>query len=118
MTSPDFVNTAATLNVVVPQSGHMRIVVSVEGGPVDLTGYTGAMQVRVYKEAAVTLASVNPLHITVNYLTRQVVVDVPASVTALYDWDEALYDLYIVGTDSWRICEGRMRLSKTVTREA
>jgi hypothetical protein len=95
-------------------------VVNVIGGPDSIEGYVGSMQVRPEKESVELLAEVDPADITVNHLTRQVTVEIPSEETLLYDWDGlAVYDLYIEGPagDRWRLVEGNVRISKTVTRE-
>lgn len=105
-------------DVRIPQSGTWRYVVGVEGGPDDLTGYVGKMEIRETASDAVALATIQGGQVVVNPNTRQVVVTVPSSVTATYTWSEAKYDLYVIGPtgDRWRVVEGNIRLSLTVTR--
>jgi hypothetical protein len=47
-----------------------------------------------------------------------VVVTIPSTLSATYTWNLGVYDLYIVGGggDEWRLVEGNVRLSLTVTR--
>lgn len=106
------------LNLTIPQGSIYRFVVTVVGGPADLTGYTGWMQIRETKSDAVVLDELTT-EITVNNTTRQVVVTIPDTVTALYTWDNALYDLVIIGPadERWRVVEGYVRVNHSVTRE-
>jgi hypothetical protein len=101
--------------------GSMHVfVINILGGPDDLTGYVGSMQVRATKTAPTTLAEVDPDNITVNEITRQVIVEIPNEATVDYEWSGlAVYDLYIEGPlgDRWRVVEGTIRISREVTRE-
>lgn len=106
--------TAARKDIVIEQAANFRLVVSVIGGPEDLSGYTAKMQVRQIKASEELLAEMVGI---VNPVTRQVVVEALASVTEDYDWSEGVYDVLMEGAaGSWRIAEGRAILSKSVTR--
>lgn len=102
----------------IPQNGIFRLTVSVPDGPANITGYTGEMQIRKAKDSTTVLATVPGSAFTMNNSARQVVVQVPSTTTALWDWDDnAVYDMYIVNdTERWRLLEGLAYLSKTVTR--
>jgi hypothetical protein len=108
----------AKLDIIIPKGGTYRLVVNVVGGPVDLTGYTGAMQIRKYKESDEVLAEVDTGDIDVDSGNRQVVVTIPSIDTATYDFDSGVYDVLLQGpSDDWRIVEGNVRISGSVTRE-
>lgn len=109
---------AAQYDFEIPQGGTVDFVVDVVGGPTDLTGYTGKMQIRELRSDILPLATVDPSGITVNATTRQVRVRIPSSDTDGYDWERGVYDVYIVGpgADEWRVVEGRVTNSFAVTR--
>ena len=104
----------------IPAGGTVEFVVDVLGGPADLTGYTGAMQIRELRNDILPLATVDPAGITVNPGTRQVTVRIPSESTAAFTWERGVYDLVITGpsNDSWRLVEGRVTNSLPVTRGA
>lgn len=106
------------LNLTIPQGSVYRFVVTVVGGPDDMTGFAGWMQIRDTKASDVVLDELTT-EITVNHTTRQVVVTIPDTVTELYAWDNAVYDLVIIGPDDerWRVVEGYVHVNHSVTRE-
>lgn len=106
-------------DIVLPHTGTKKLVVNVIGGPTDLTGYTGRMQVREYKADTDVLVDVLASNIVVNPLTDQVVVTIPDELLAAYTVAQGVYDLYIIGPggDRWRVIEGVVRFSQSVTRE-
>jgi hypothetical protein len=103
----------------VPAGSVLQFVVDVVGGPDDLTGYTGAMQIRALRTDAELLAEVPPEAISVDPDARQVTVSIPADHTSTYTWRRGVYDLVITGPtdDQWRLVEGRILNSLAVTRE-
>lgn len=110
---------ATTKDIRIEQGTTFRLVVTVlPGVPEDITGYTAAMQVRPYRASLEVLADLDENEITVNNITRQVVVTIPASVTETYDWREGDYDLVITGVGGkFRLVQGRAVVSPSVTRE-
>jgi len=107
-------------DIIIPQSGTFRLVITVVGGPPSMSGYTGEMQIRKTKVSEETLAEVDPTCFLVDDLNRQIVLEIPDEDTAAYDWSgNAVYDLYIEGpsADRWRVIQGLAFLDKTVTRE-
>lgn len=104
----------------IPAGGVLEFVVDVVGGPGDLAGYTGAMQIRELRTDDVVLATVPTDAITVDADARQVTVRIPSEETRTYLWRRGVYDLLITGPadDSWRLVEGRVFNSLPVTREA
>lgn len=110
---------AQVQDLVIEQNATNVMVITVVGGPETLVGYAGEMDIRERKSDIVPLAELGEEMFTVNNSTRQVVLTIPSSVAADYAWTAGVYDLYVVGPggDRWRLVEGRVRLSKTVTRE-
>lgn len=106
-------------NMRIPQGASFRFVASiVSGGPEDLTGYTGWMQIRPIKHTPEVLAEFTEAEITVNPITSQVVLEIPDTLTAEYDWDTGVYDLIIEGPEgTWRVIEGNVTINHSVTRE-
>jgi hypothetical protein len=104
----------------IPAGGTVEFVVDVIGGPPDLTGYTGAMQIRELRSDVLPLADIPESNITVNEATRQVTVRIPSDVTETFDWERGVYDVKITGPDgdAWRLVEGRVTNSLPVTRGA
>lgn len=102
----------------IPQGSTARLVVTVVGGPDDLTGYTGWMQIREVKADLLPLDEFDESDITVDPVNRQVVVTIPAASTALYtDFSEGVYDLLLVGPGGpYRVVEGRVIINRSVTR--
>ena len=100
------------------------------GTPVDLTGYTAKMQIRPYAgsdEVYVTLTNtiqpngtglnLNGLSGTNPYSSGSIGVTIAASVTEDFNFGEASYDLELTsGTIVYRILEGKVKLSKEVTK--
>src|SRR5262245_43395426 len=101
---------AARLDLVVEQGSDFQFVVTVVGGPVSMSGYTGSMQVRASKSATTPLYSVPSDKITVDSTNRQVVVSLPYTETDDFTWDGGLYDLVITSADqvdAYRVVEGK-----------
>lgn len=109
---------AAQYDLEVPGGGTVEFTVDVLGGPADITGYTGSMEIRELRADILPLATLDPSNFTVNQATRQVTVRIPSSVTETWDWERGVYDVYITGSgnDAWRIAEGRVTNSFAVTR--
>lgn len=103
----------------IPAGGTVEFVVDVYGGPTDLTGYTGSMQIRELRSDILPLADVGSGNITVDPALRQVTVRIPSVVTETFDWERGVYDVKITGPDgdAWRLVEGRVTNSLPVTRE-
>jgi len=105
-------------DICIPQADTFFLVVDIVGGPASLVGYVGEMQIRKTKSSDVVLAEIDPAYFTVDDINRQLVLEIPDSATALYDWTgAAVYDMHLAGTDRWRVLEGKARLNKVVTRE-
>lgn len=109
----------ATRDFEIPAGSTVKFVVDVIGGPDDLAGYTGKLQIRELRNDIIPLVVLDPSNIVVNSGTRQVTVTIPGAESATYDWRRGVYDLLITGPlgDPWRLVEGRVTLSQAVTRE-
>jgi hypothetical protein len=109
--------TAAQLPIEIEQGSNFSLVVFLVGGPTDLTGYTGAMQIRTMKSDPTTLYDVPSGQISIDSVARQVSVDLRADGTAAFDWDHGVYDVRIVkGSDAYRVVEGKVTVDHWVTR--
>lgn len=111
--------TTTQRDFVIPAGSVLEFVVDVIGGPDDLAGYTGAMQIRELRSDEDVLAEVPTDAIEVDAVNRQVTVRIPSEDTATYTWRRGVYDLVITGPegDQWRLVEGRVTNSLAVTRE-
>lgn len=109
---------AAQYDLEITAGGTTQFVVSVVGGPVDLAGYTGSMQIRSQREDPTPLAEVPAESIIINAATRQVQVRIPGSLTSAFDWRRGVYDLRIDGPEgTWFLVEGRVSSQLAITRE-
>lgn len=90
--------------------------------PVDITNYTARMQIRKRAGDATVideLTTANSRIAITNAAQGILEVRFPASVTALYDFCVAVYDLELVAPDTttvYRILEGSVSLSPEVTK--
>lgn len=88
-------------------------VVNDNGDPVDLTGYTGSMQIRASYDATDVLAAAT---VTILADAGRVTAVIDAATTGAGTWVGAVYDLIITNTTrTERIVEGNARLSRSVT---
>ena len=112
---------AAQLPLEIEQGSDCVFSIGVTGGPVSLTGFTGAMQIRSLKGDPTTLYTVDPSHITIDASGRVVTVRIPAADTATFSWDRGVYDVRIKNTadatEAWRIAEGKITVDHWVTEE-
>jgi hypothetical protein len=111
---------AAQLPLEIEQGADCVLTVSVVGGPDDLTGYTGEMQIRAMKGDAVALYTIDPTNITFDLGTRIVTVRIPYTDTEGFTWDRGVYDVRIIktGSGAWRIAEGKVTVDHWVTEGA
>lgn len=80
----------------------------------DLTGWTGAMQIRLTADSDTVLGEAD---VDVDAVTGVVTATIDDDVTAEYTWRAGVYDLIItdgIGTD--RLAEGTARCRRGVTR--
>ena len=80
----------------------------------DLTGYTGAMQIRSTVDSDAVLAEAD---VTIDVATGIVTATIPDEQTVDATWRAGVYDLIITdGVDPDPIAEGDVRLRRSVTR--
>jgi len=109
--------TAAQLPLEIEQGSDCVFSVQLNGGPADISAYTGAMQIRSMKDDPAVLYSLAPTGFTFDAGNRIVTVRIPAADTAAFSWDRGVYDVLISGADGdWRICEGKVTIDHWVTR--
>ncbi len=108
-------------NLEIPRGQTLEFVVDVAGGPATLNGYVCSMQIRELRHDTEVLGEVPESAFTVNPSTRQVTVRIPGEVTESINLGEAggVYDLLLTGPsgDAWRLLEGRVYSTLSVTRE-
>lgn len=105
------------LDLEIPQRSTYKFVVTVVGGPPSLVGYVGHLQMRESVLDALPSVDLGAEAITVNDTTRQVTVVIPAEATEVVDWEVGVYDLYLEGTEPWRLVQGVVKINQSVTRE-
>lgn len=110
---------AASYDLEIEAGGTTSFTVDVIGGPASLSGYVGSMMIRELRDDPVPLKSVGPSAINIDAVNRQVTVTIPSVDTSTYDFRRGVYDLRIVGpdADAWILVEGRVEVSRAVTRE-
>ena len=85
----------------------------------DLTGYTGRLQIRANIAATDVLISLTTENggITITQLTGKIELLITATATAAITWSSAVYDLEMVqGSEVYRLIAGNVSVSKEVTR--
>lgn len=111
--------TATIVDITIPIRGSFRMVVEVvdqDEQILDLTGYSGAMQIRL--DPADTDPVVEAT-VTINTTTGEVTATLEPSQTQTLDFAAALYDLRIVdgtGLVVEYIAKGKASLEPTITR--
>lgn len=112
---------AAQLPLEIEQGSDCVFSIGVTGGPVSLSGFTGAMQIRGMKGQDPPLYTLDPSHITIDASGRVVTVRIPAAETAVFTWTRGVYDVRIKNTadatEAWRIAEGKITVDHWVTEE-
>ena len=101
------------------------------GKPVDLTGYSARMQIRPTVESSEIICNLNStnfdacgtgIHLSgSNNITPlqsgSIGIYISAASSSFFNFGEAYYDLEMVnGCDVYRLLEGKVKLSKNVTR--
>lgn len=86
--------------------------------PMDLTGWTAAMQVRATAADSTKLVDITTGGgITINAPGGIVIIDIPKATTQAYTWTNGVYDVEITnGSKTRRIAQGFASLSPEVTR--
>lgn len=114
---------ATRKNIVIEQGGKFELTVqakNADGTPMDLTSYTGKMQVRPSASSSTVLleASTANGRVAIDPLNGVVAVVIGADVTGPLTWRVGVYDLEVTSSVSEirRIAEGFAYLSPEVTR--
>lgn len=87
--------------------------------PKNLTGWTARMHIRESVDADTTIVELTtPGDITISTNDAKITITIAATVTAGFDFDEAVYDLELLDATSkvTRLIEGTVTLCKEVTR--
>ena len=115
----------AQQNLSIPQGSRFHNVIvfkDSDGDPFDLTNYTAGMQIRKYKEDTgdpeLTMNTSNG-YLTLGGILGTITMNVPGAITANLDFKWGYYDLEFYHSDGvtlLRILQGRIELSKEVTR--
>lgn len=93
-----------------------------DGDPIDMTDWTARMQGRLSVESDLPLFDwTTDDYLTINGTEGELVLDVPAEVTATLTFRTCVYDIELTDdaepANTMRFAEGRMELSREVTRE-
>lgn len=105
---------AVKQDIKIEEGATFQMVVDVSGYTGSLVGATSKMQIRSHREAATVLLESVP---TVNDGTKQVIVKIGAAEVTGLAWRTGEYDIEMtVGTDVYRLVEGRVVVSPEVTR--
>ena len=90
--------------------------VGASSGPVDLTGYTAALQIRAYPLATAILydASAN---LTLGGIAGTITLVIPAANTETFTWWQGVYDLLLTDSsgNATRLLAGAVTVSPAVT---
>jgi hypothetical protein len=88
--------------------------------PINLTGFSGRMQIRSSVKSADVLLSLTTenTRISITPLTGMVNILIDATTTAAITWSKGVYDLELVGPGNvvTRLLQGEITISKEVTR--
>jgi hypothetical protein len=95
------------------------------GDVVNLDGYTASMQIRSSVDSDIKIADFNNIQLgslrilptTGSAATGTIELNIHATSSSLYTFDQAVYDLEIENAGAvTRLLQGRIKLSKNVTR--
>jgi hypothetical protein len=112
----------ATLNLTFPQGATWSLALTWnddDGDPINLTGYTARMQVRItYGAAATILSLANGSGITLGGAAGTITLSVAATTTATVNSGTYVYDLELQsgGGEVTRLVEGTLEVTPEVTR--
>jgi hypothetical protein len=82
----------------------------------DLSGFVGSWKVRAKTTDLSELADLSDYVLT-DLVNQQIVLDVPADVSSLWDWNWGVYDVEITGVaGTARILQGNIYVDQEVTR--
>lgn len=99
---------------------NLNIIVKVDGAPIDLTGATVYMQIRVKPNGELLADLDDAGYISIgDPLAGEIAVSVPAAATDGWAWSLAYYDLRILlaGGDTIKPLYGRVRMISGVTTD-
>ena len=108
-------------DITINQGATYQLVVTwnVSGSPVDLTGYTAALQARYNVDASTTFISLTSgSGLTLGGALGTITVDLTAAQTAALTCFYGVYDLELTAPDGTvtRLLQGTVTVSKEVTR--
>lgn len=86
-------------------------------GPINITGWTAALQIRAYPLASTVLYDASG-DLVINGSAGQITLTIPASATETFTWWNGVYDLKLTSQDgsySMRLTEGTVTVSPGVT---
>jgi hypothetical protein len=118
------VATAQLVRLLLTRGNRLRfsVLVTRDGDPVDLTGYTPALQVRRYADSTTTLAvlgvaATDATGLSVVAGEGRVTVHFTPATTAAWTFRHAVYDLVLTSsTDRINPIRGELLVSEAVTR--
>jgi hypothetical protein len=88
--------------------------------PIDLSGYTGRMQIRSDIDSATVIAELTTANggVLIDNTLKTITLSIPATATAGFTFTTAVYDLELVsaGSQVTQFCGGVITLYKEVTR--
>jgi hypothetical protein len=90
--------------------------VGASSGPVDLTGYTAALQIRPFSLSTTILYDASS-NITLGGTAGTITLDIPATSTALFTWWNGVYDLLLTSSSgvATRLLMGSVTVTPGVT---
>jgi hypothetical protein len=90
--------------------------VGASSGPVDLTGYTAALQIRAFPLSTTILYDASS-NITLGTINGAITLDIPASATATFTWWMGVYDLILTDSSGnvTRLLQGSVTVTPGVT---
>jgi hypothetical protein len=111
------INQGATYSKVFTWWGPVCVFGQLQRGPVNLTGYTGALQIRPYALSTTILYDASS-NLVINGPAGQITLTIPASATEDFTWWNGVYDLLLTSADgsySQRLAQGKVQVSPGVS---
>jgi hypothetical protein len=111
------INQGATLTLMfIWTTGQCCGAVGTTAMPVDLTGYTAALQIRAYALAPTILYDASS-NLVLGGIAGTITLTIPASVTATFGWWQGVYDLLLISSSGvvTRLLAGTVTVSAQVT---
>jgi len=97
--------------------GPVLVFGQVQQAPVNLTGYTGTLQIRPYALSTTVLYDASS-NLVINGPAGQITLTIPGSVTEGFTWWNGVYDLLLTSADgsySTRLFQGTVTVSPGVS---